>query len=74
MDVAFTALLFFVSLSGLLLLLARQTAAMGGFLAVQLGLVAAFFLVLPYGKFVHVLYRFAALVRFAAEGSYPGNA
>ena len=73
MDAAFSALLFLVSLSGLLLLVLRGTAAMGGFLAVHLGLVAALFLILPYGKFVHAGYRFAALARFAAEGPYESG-
>lgn len=67
MDVVFQGQLFLVGLSGLLLLLLRETAAMGALLAVHLGLVAGLFLVLPYGKFIHSVYRFAALVRYAAE-------
>ncbi len=67
MDVVFSAQLFLVSLSGILLLALRGTAAMGVLLSLHLGLVAAFFFSLPYGKFVHGLYRFAALVRYAAE-------
>jgi len=70
MDVAFSAQLFLTSLSGLLLMVLRDTAAMGVLLAVHLGFVAALFLVLPYSKFVHATYRFVALVRFAAEGPY----
>jgi citrate/tricarballylate utilization protein len=67
MDLAFIAMLFLVSLSGLLLLIFRASAAMGMLLAVHLGLVFALFLSLPYGKFVHGLYRFLALVQYAAE-------
>jgi citrate/tricarballylate utilization protein len=67
MDGVFAGQLFLVGLSGLLLLMLRETAAMGGLLAVHLGLVAGLFLVLPYGKFIHSVYRFAALVRYAAE-------
>ena len=67
MDYAFLACLFLVSLTGLLLLVFRETAAMGVLLSVHLGFVLAFFLMLPYSKFVHGLYRFAALLRFAAE-------
>lgn len=70
MDVAFSMLLFLASFSGLLLLVLRETAAMGFLLALHLGFVAAFFLVIPYSKFVHVTYRFLALARFAAEGPY----
>lgn len=70
MDVAFGMLLFLSSFSGLILMILRETAAMGFLLAVHLGFVAAFFLVIPYSKFVHVTYRFLALARFAAEGPY----
>lgn len=71
MDVGFLALLFLVSLTGLLLLFFRETRAMGVLLAVHLGVVLALFLTLPYGKFVHALYRFAALVRFHLERRRP---
>jgi citrate/tricarballylate utilization protein len=67
MDVAFSVLLFLTSLSGLLLLLLRDTGLMGMLLIIHLGLVAGLFLTLPYSKFVHATYRFAALVRFADE-------
>jgi citrate/tricarballylate utilization protein len=40
---------------------------MGMLLALHLGVVFAFFLTMPYGRFVHGLYRFAALVRYAKE-------
>jgi citrate/tricarballylate utilization protein len=40
---------------------------MGLLLVVHLGCVLALFITLPYGKFVHAGYRFAALLRFAAE-------
>jgi citrate/tricarballylate utilization protein len=67
MDKAFIAMLLLTSLSGLLLLGLRDTPAMGVLLAVHLGLVLALFLTLPYGKFVHGLYRVLALVKYAAE-------
>lgn len=67
MDVAFLALLFLTSLTGLLLLALRASAAMGTLLVIHLGVVAGLFLTLPYGKFVHVIYRYAALVRYAVE-------
>jgi citrate/tricarballylate utilization protein len=71
MDVGFLALLVLTSLTGLLLLVLRDTAAMGVLLAIHLGIVLALFLTLPYGKFVHAIYRFAALVRYALERSRP---
>ena len=67
MDVAFTVMLLLTSLTGLALLVWRDTAAMGPLLALHLGVVFALFITLPYGKFVHGLYRYAALVRYARE-------
>ena len=71
MDVAFIALLFLTSLTGLVLLAVRETRGMGIALAIHLGAVLALFVTLPYGKFVHALYRFAALVRFHIERRRP---
>jgi citrate/tricarballylate utilization protein len=67
MDAAFLVMLFMTSLTGLLLLGLRATSAMGLLLAIHLGMVFALFLTLPYGKFVHGIYRFMALVRYAKE-------
>lgn len=67
MDMSFTLLLFLVSLSGMLLLFTRSGPLMGLMLCIHLGLVFGFFITLPYGKFVHAVYRFAALVRNAYE-------
>jgi citrate/tricarballylate utilization protein len=67
MDYAFTLMLFLTALTGLVLLFLRATSAMGILLALHLGVVFALFLTLPYSKFVHGLFRFGALLRFAIE-------
>ncbi len=67
MDVAFLYMLIATSVTGLLLLVLRATPAMGLLLAVHLGVVFALFISMPYGKFVHGLYRYAALMRHAHE-------
>jgi len=67
MDTAFLVLLLLVSASGLLLLVLRESSAMGTLLVLHLGIVMALFLTMPYGKFVHGLYRFAAIAKFALE-------
>jgi hypothetical protein len=67
LDVSFIVLLIMSSLTGLLLLATRHGAAMGLVLLVHLGFVLTLFLTLPYGKFVHGLYRTAALVKWAME-------
>ena len=71
MDVAFIALLLLTAVTGLALLALRETRGMGVALAIHLGAVLALFVTLPYGKFVHALYRFAALVRFHIERRRP---
>jgi citrate/tricarballylate utilization protein len=71
MDLAFIALLFLTSATGLALLALRGTSLMGTLLAIHLGFVLALFLTLPYGKFVHAVYRVAALVRYHVERKRP---
>jgi len=66
-DYSFLVLLFIAAGTGLLLLAVRATAAMGALLAVHLGVIVSLFLMLPYCKFVHGIYRAAALLRYAAE-------
>ena len=59
--------LFLTSATGLLLLVFRATVAMGILLGIHLGFVLALFLTIPYGKFVHAVYRYGALVHHAME-------
>src|SRR5262249_37762994 len=76
MDVAFLLALLLTSLTGLLLLAVRDTAVMGAMLTIHLGLVAALFLTMPYGKFAHLFYRYAALIRNSVDerGAVPAGA
>ncbi len=66
-DFALLALLFLSAASGILLLLLRNSAAMGILLGVHLGLILSLFILLPYSKFVHGIYRTLALIRAAAD-------
>jgi citrate/tricarballylate utilization protein len=66
---AFTTLLLASALTGLLVLVLRATPLMGSVLVLHLGVLAALFLTFPYGKFVHWMYRYAALVQFRIESA-----
>lgn len=66
-DSAFTALLGFVGLSGLVLYALGETALMPTLLAVHLGAVLAFFLLTPFTKMAHAPFRLAALIRDVQE-------
>ncbi|TAG26885.1 MAG: tricarballylate utilization 4Fe-4S protein TcuB [Burkholderiales bacterium] len=73
MDYGFIALLFAVSLTGLALMLWRDSSAMALLLCIHFGSVMAFFLTMPYGKMAHGFYRCAALLKFAIEKRQPSN-
>lgn len=70
-DTGLLLLLTLIAMSGMLLLGLRTTSAMGVTLIVHLGLVFSFFLTMPYTKFIHGLYRLAALIRFARDQPKP---
>ncbi len=67
LDRSFLALLLLTSVTGLALLVLRHQSLMGLLLIVHLGAVLALFLTLPYGKFVHGLYRTIALAKYRGE-------
>lgn len=73
MDRGFIALLFWTSLTGLALLVWRDTSAMALLLAIHLGVVMALFLTMPYGKFAHGFYRCAALLKNSIEKRMPNK-
>ena len=67
LDESFIALLLLTSLTGLALLVLRDAALMRTLLITHLASVLALFLTLPYGKFVHGLYRTAALMKYRSH-------
>jgi citrate/tricarballylate utilization protein len=66
-DFAFILLILLTAVTGLVLLALRASTAMGTLLAIHLGCVLALFVVMPYSKFVHGVYRGVALLRNAVE-------
>ena len=72
-DKSFLRLLALTSATGLMLLVLRETSAMGLLLVVHLAVVLLLFLTLPYGKFVHGIYRSAALVKSALETQHQSR-
>jgi len=69
MDLSFLLLLLLISITGLLLLVLRQSPAMGTLLLVHLAVVMTLFLTMPYGRFVHGIYRSGALLKWSLERS-----
>jgi citrate/tricarballylate utilization protein len=67
LDSSLLVLLLVTSATGLVLLAWRHTAAMRPLLFVHLGAVLAFFVTIPYSKFVHGFYRLLALVQAEDE-------
>lgn len=67
MDLALIGLLLATAVTGLALMALRSTSVMSALLAIHLAVVAALFATLPFGKFVHGIYRSAALFRDALE-------
>jgi citrate/tricarballylate utilization protein len=71
LDTSFASVLATTSATGLLVLFLRESAWMPLLLIVHLAFVLALFLALPYGKFVHGIYRIAALIRYRSEAGGP---
>jgi citrate/tricarballylate utilization protein len=67
LDAEFIVLLLLTSITGLVLLAFRDSKYLATLMALHLGCVAALFITMPYGKFVHGLYRALALFRYSAE-------
>ncbi len=67
MDYVFLFMLFVVSFSGLALMAFRVSEFLSPLLWFHLSCVMAFFVMIPYSKFVHIFYRFFALLKYNAE-------
>jgi citrate/tricarballylate utilization protein len=67
LDVAFLVALDAAAATGMLTLALRATPALGPALTLHLGSLAALYVTAPYGKLVHAVHRFAALLRDARE-------
>lgn len=72
LDWLFLVSLDVVSVTGMLLLALRDTPAMGVLLIVHLATVLALYVSAPYGKFAHLVYRYAALVQNRLEADQVG--
>ncbi|MDB6095117.1 MAG: signal transduction protein [Verrucomicrobia bacterium] len=72
-DYALLMQLFLAAATGLALLVFRSSSAMGALLALHLGIIFSFFAMMPYSKFVHGVYRSAALLRYAHERRNSGQ-
>jgi citrate/tricarballylate utilization protein len=67
LDWLFLISLDVVAVTGMLLLVLRDTPLMGLLLVVHLATVLALYVAAPYGKFAHFVYRYAALVQNRLE-------
>jgi citrate/tricarballylate utilization protein len=67
LDYLFLYLLDATALTGVFTLFLRSTALLGVIFTLHIGLVLSLFLTAPYGKFVHFVYRFVAMVNNRLE-------
>jgi citrate/tricarballylate utilization protein len=67
MDVAFLVVFDLVSITGMLLVVLRDSPLMPTLLLVHLATLAALYATIPYGKFAHVVYRLLALFQNRRE-------
>lgn len=70
-DFAFIGVSFLIQFSGLLVLATRTTPAFGAVLLAHLAIVAAAFVVAPYTKFVHWIYRLLSIQKDVIETRAP---
>jgi citrate/tricarballylate utilization protein len=74
LDWLFLLSLDIVAVTGMLLLVLRESPAMPVLLVVHLATVLALYVSAPYGKFAHFVYRYAALVQNRLESAPKSDA
>jgi citrate/tricarballylate utilization protein len=67
MDYAFLVILDLVAITGMLTLVLRGTSLVGLVFSTHLAVLGALYVTAPYGKFVHFVYRYIALIKNAGE-------
>lgn len=67
MDYALIIMLFLSSFSGLALMALKASALLAYMLYFHLSTVLVLFIMLPYSKFVHIFYRFIALLKYNTD-------
>ncbi|ETD24799.1 tricarballylate utilization 4Fe-4S protein TcuB [Helicobacter macacae] len=67
MDYVLIVILFLSSFSGLCLMVSKQSLLLAYMLYFHLSTVLAFFVMMPYSKFVHIFYRFIALLKYNTD-------
>lgn len=73
MDYVLIVILFLSSFSGLCLMVSKQSLLLAYMLYFHLSTVLAFFVMMPYSKFVHIFYRFIALLKYNTDEYEMGH-
>lgn len=69
LDVFLLALLALISITGIAVLILRNTEYMGAILITHVGITISFFALAPYSKLIHIPYRILSLTRYRIERS-----
>lgn len=72
-DRTFLVALLLTAFTGLLVLGFRNTSLMGTLLLIHLSMVSVLFISAPYGKFVHLVYRFISIGQYNLEKRLHGD-
>ncbi|MHB1709089.1 MAG: tricarballylate utilization 4Fe-4S protein TcuB [Thermoplasmataceae archaeon] len=67
MDRIFLLTLLMTATTGIVLFAMRSTTFMGTLLLIHLSFVALLFISAPYGKFIHIVFRYLAIARYHSE-------